>query len=98
MGALGNLTLVLVIVIYIFAVIGMQLLGSGYTRAKWESLSTIESVPTHEPTCSVHNLIYLTQSKSIKNENGHPYWWDRALESLFGQKIKSSSSFYEKCI
>jgi voltage-gated cation channel len=30
-GALGNLTFILVIVIYIFAVIGMQLFGKDYT-------------------------------------------------------------------
>ncbi|CAK9822074.1 Sodium channel protein 60E [Anthophora retusa] len=34
-GALGNLTLVLVIVIYIFAVIGMQLFGKDYTLDKF---------------------------------------------------------------
>lgn len=32
-GALGNLTFILVIVIYIFAVIGMQLFGKDYTDA-----------------------------------------------------------------
>lgn len=34
-GALGNLTLVLVIVIYIFAVIGMQLFSQDYTEEKF---------------------------------------------------------------
>lgn len=34
-GALGNLTLVLVIVIYIFAVIGMQLFSQDYTPEKF---------------------------------------------------------------
>ncbi|KAI5708839.1 hypothetical protein M8J76_004141 [Diaphorina citri] len=34
-GALGNLTFVLVIVIYIFAVIGMQLFSKDYTSEKW---------------------------------------------------------------
>lgn len=34
-GALGNLTFVLVIVIYIFAVIGMQLFSKDYTPAKF---------------------------------------------------------------
>lgn len=34
-GALGNLTLVLVIVIYIFAVIGMQLFSKDYTPEKF---------------------------------------------------------------
>ncbi|VEN41810.1 unnamed protein product [Callosobruchus maculatus] len=34
-GALGNLTFVLVIVIYIFAVIGMQLFSKDYTEAKF---------------------------------------------------------------
>ncbi|XP_061720824.1 sodium channel protein 60E isoform X2 [Cydia pomonella] len=35
-GALGNLTFVLVIVIYIFAVIGMQLFSKSYTPEKFE--------------------------------------------------------------
>ncbi|XP_073812240.1 na channel protein 60E [Musca autumnalis] len=35
-GALGNLTLILVIVIYIFAVIGMQLFSKDYTPEKFE--------------------------------------------------------------
>lgn len=35
-GALGNLTLVLIIVIYIFAVIGMQLFSKDYTPDKFE--------------------------------------------------------------
>lgn len=34
-GALGNLTLILVIVIYIFAVIGMQLFSKDYTADKF---------------------------------------------------------------
>ena len=34
-GALGNLTFVLVIVIYIFAVIGMQLFSKDYTTEKF---------------------------------------------------------------
>jgi hypothetical protein len=34
-GALGNLTFVLVIVIYIFAVIGMQLFSKDYTAEKF---------------------------------------------------------------
>jgi hypothetical protein len=34
-GALGNLTFVLVIVIYIFAVIGMQLFSRDYTAEKF---------------------------------------------------------------
>lgn len=34
-GALGNLTFVLVIVIYIFAVIGMQLFSKSYTPEKF---------------------------------------------------------------
>lgn len=35
-GALGNLTFVLVIVIYIFAVIGMQLFSKSYTPEKFD--------------------------------------------------------------
>lgn len=35
-GALGNLTFVLVIVIYIFAVIGMQLFSKSYTPDKFD--------------------------------------------------------------
>lgn len=34
-GALGNLTLVLVIVIYIFAVIGMQLFSKDYVEERF---------------------------------------------------------------
>lgn len=33
MGALGNLTLVLAIIVFIFAVVGMQLFGKNYTVA-----------------------------------------------------------------
>ena len=35
-GALANLTLVLGIIIYIFAIIGMQLFGDAYTKDKFE--------------------------------------------------------------
>jgi hypothetical protein len=35
-GALGNLTFVLVIVIYIFAVIGMQLFSKDYTKENFD--------------------------------------------------------------
>ena len=36
LGALANLTLVLAIIIYIFAIIGMQLFSNAYTRDKFE--------------------------------------------------------------
>jgi len=36
-GALGNLTLVLLIVIYIFAVMGMQVVGGEYTYDAFEA-------------------------------------------------------------
>ncbi|XP_075240737.1 sodium channel protein 1 brain-like isoform X3 [Convolutriloba macropyga] len=49
LGALGNLTLILIIIIYIFAVIGMQLLGDGYTEAKWANLTTIANEPSEVP-------------------------------------------------
>lgn len=35
LGALANLTFVLAIVVYIFAVIGMQLFGRDYTEANF---------------------------------------------------------------
>jgi hypothetical protein len=35
LGALGNLTLLLLIVIYIFAVLGMQIFGKTYTAEKF---------------------------------------------------------------
>ncbi|XP_063710219.1 sodium channel protein 1 brain-like isoform X3 [Symsagittifera roscoffensis] len=49
LSALGNLTLILIIIIYIFAVIGMQLLGEGYTTEKWANLTTIENLPAEVP-------------------------------------------------
>ena len=36
LGALGNLTFILLIVIYIFAVLGMQLFGKDYTAANFD--------------------------------------------------------------
>jgi hypothetical protein len=36
-GALGNLTLVLAIVIYIFAVLGMQLVGKHYAPVNFDA-------------------------------------------------------------
>ena len=36
-GALGNLTLVLAIFIYIFAVLGMQIVGDQYTPQNFEA-------------------------------------------------------------
>lgn len=47
-GALGNLTFVLVIVIYIFAVIGMQLFSKSYTPEKFD--------PDPVPRYVIHNL------------------------------------------
>ncbi|EDO27998.1 predicted protein, partial [Nematostella vectensis] len=35
LGALGNLTVILAIIVYIFAVMGMQLLGNSYTPDKF---------------------------------------------------------------
>ena len=49
-GALGNLTLILVIVIYIFAVIGMQLFSKDYTPEKFE--------PDPVPRCHFFYLFY----------------------------------------
>ena len=39
-GALGNLTLVLTIFIYIFAILGMQILGDGFLPANFDVQST----------------------------------------------------------
>lgn len=36
LGALGNLTLILIIVIYIFAVVGLQLFNDKYTDDKFD--------------------------------------------------------------
>ena len=36
LGALGNLTFILLIVIYIFAVLGMQLFGKDYTEENFQ--------------------------------------------------------------
>lgn len=36
LGALGNLTVVLGIIVYIFAVVGMQLFGKSYTADKFD--------------------------------------------------------------
>ena len=36
LGALGNLTFILLIVIYIFAVLGMQLFGKDYTTENFD--------------------------------------------------------------
>lgn len=41
MGALGNLTFVLCIIIFIFAVMGMQLFGKNYIGKKTDFVSTL---------------------------------------------------------
>jgi hypothetical protein len=41
-GALGNLTLVLVIFIYIFAVLGMQIIGGQYTPQNFDTSTPME--------------------------------------------------------
>lgn len=49
-GALGNLTLVLVIVIYIFAVIGMQLFSKDYVEERFypDPVPRLEASAIHE--------------------------------------------------
>lgn len=51
-GALGNLTFVLVIVIYIFAVIGMQLFSKDYTAEKFFP----EEVPRYQLLSNVYRI------------------------------------------
>jgi hypothetical protein len=49
-GALGNLTLVLAIFIYIFAVLGMQIVGGEYVPHKFTANGpTDEAFPRHVP-------------------------------------------------
>lgn len=59
-GALGNLTLILVIVIYIFAVIGMQLFSKDYTPDKFYP----DPVPRYDDQTIFTEpvLIYLNKS------------------------------------
>lgn len=54
-GALGNLTFVLVIVIYIFAVIGMQLFSKDYTADKFYP----EEVPRWNFTDFFHSFMMI---------------------------------------
>lgn len=54
-GALGNLTFVLVIVIYIFAVIGMQLFSKDYTAEKFYP----EEVPRWNFTDFFHSFMMI---------------------------------------
>ena len=54
-GALGNLTFVLVIVIYIFAVIGMQLFSKDYTEEKFYP----DPVPRYSYVAAVYGLLKL---------------------------------------
>ena len=44
-GALGNLILVLLIVLYIFAVLGLQVIGEYYKRAAFEATDNDEQFP-----------------------------------------------------
>ena len=44
-GALGNLVLVLLIVLYIFAVLGLQVLGSYYTRKSFDAIDDEDEFP-----------------------------------------------------
>lgn len=53
-GALGNLTLVLLIVIYIFSVMGMQIIGGSYTPPAFEA----DVYPSKFPRWHFQNFWY----------------------------------------
>lgn len=61
-GALGNLTFVLVIVIYIFAVIGMQLFSKDYTAEKF--------YPEEVPRFFKKSLLLVERSINLKISGG----------------------------
>lgn len=46
-GALGNLTCVLLIVIYIFAVMGMQIVGGQYTPKAFDAMENPDNFPRY---------------------------------------------------
>lgn len=76
-GALGNLTFVLVIVIYIFAVIGMQLFSKSYTPDKFEP----DPIPRYELFCillSIENSKHIFSFRSI-NYSGLLFLHDNCL-------------------
>ena len=54
LGALGNLTFLLIIVIYIFAVLGMQLFAKTYTEENFYP----ERVPRYEQTYYINPHIF----------------------------------------
>lgn len=63
LGALGNLTLILVIVIYIFAVIGMQLFSKDYTADKFYP----DPVPRWVRCVSTKNIFSFSSILKIKS-------------------------------
>lgn len=82
-GALGNLTFVLCIIIFIFAVMGMQLFGKNYTGTEEETENTL----LHSNTLLHLNTVTLTLS-AFKYNNLRSQWtWYRLR---IGRKILQS--------
>lgn len=75
-GALGNLTFVLVIVIYIFAVIGMQLFSKDYTAEKFYP----EEVPRWNFTDFFHSFMMIF--RILCGEWIEPLWDCMRAESM----------------
>ena len=59
MGALGNLCIVLAIIIFIFAVMGMQVFGKSYVE-KYHPL------PRYVPVCDV--MVFMTSELFLKQQ------------------------------
>lgn len=66
LGALGNLSLILLIVIYIFAVIGMQLFSTAYTEENFVGPGYRTELPRFVGTSySIHTLLKDAESRTM---------------------------------